>query len=318
MTLATLALALVGSACTAATATSTAAHDHSSGRGRPPGHGVATTVAPTTTSTTMPPTTTTSEPPGWTAVAGVAGAPAIDEQGYTGPDGQPVAVFRFRAGRVRFDLHDGSGDPPPGSATIGPDSGPTIGPDETASLLAAFNGGFESSTGAGGMEIDGQVLVPLAPGLASFVVDTDGSGHIGVWGQTVPGPGEQVASVRQNLQPLVLNGQPSPEIDDISAWGATLGGGSSVARSALGEDAQGNILYAGSMSALPLDMAQALINAGAQQAMELDINPEWVQLAYAPTQGAPLVAGVPGQNRPADQYMEGWTRDFVAVLAAAS
>jgi hypothetical protein len=29
-----------------------------------------------------------------------------------------------------------------------------------------------------------------------------------------------------------------------------------------------------------------------------------------------LVAGIPGQNRPGNQYQVGWTRDFVTVLAA--
>ena len=42
---------------------------------------------------------------------------------------------------------------------------------------------------------------PLVDGFASFVIDTDGTGRIGVWGSTVPVPGEQVSSVRQNLPP---------------------------------------------------------------------------------------------------------------------
>jgi len=49
--------------------------------------------------------------------------------------------------------------------------------------------------------------------------------------------------------------------------------------------------------------------------MELDINPEWVQLAVARTPGGSLAAAIPGQVRPADQYLTGWTRDFVTVLA---
>ena len=49
--------------------------------------------------------------------------------------------------------------------------------------------------------------------------------------------------------------------------------------------------------------------------MELDINPEWVQADTSATPGAALFAAVPGQNRPADQYLGGWTRDFVTVLA---
>jgi len=223
-------------------------------------------------------------------------------------------VFRFRAGRVTFRLHDGSSDPPAGSASI-PGAGSTIAADEAPLLLAAFNGGFNSSTGVGGFEVSSQVLVPLAAGMASFVIDADGNARVGVWGSDVPVAGEQVVSVRQNLPPLVSGGQPSPNIGNVSAWGATLGGGTTVARSALGEDAQGNILYAGGMSLQPSDLAAALVNSGAVTAMELDINPEWVQLDWAAAPGGPLSAGVPGQNRPADQYQQGWTRDFVTVLA---
>jgi hypothetical protein len=131
-------------------------------------------------------------------------------------------------------------------------------------------------------------------------------------------PGEQVLSVRQNLFPLISDGKLSPDTADIGAWGATFANAAATARSSLGEDAAGNILYAASMSALPVDLGDALIASGAVRAMELDINPEWVQLALASTAGAPLVAAVPGQNRPADQYLVGWTRDFFSVVAPAN
>jgi hypothetical protein len=52
--------------------------------------------------------------------------------------------------------------------------------------------------------------------------------------------------------------------------------------------------------------------------MELDINPEWVQLDVARRPGGPLTAEIPGQARPADQYLVGWSRDFVAVVAATA
>ena len=58
----------------------------------------------------------------------------------------------------------------------------------------------------------------------------------------------------------------------------------------------------------------ALAGHGARIAMELDINPEWVQLDAAGTPGGALTAEIPGQYRPSDQYLAGWTRDG-AVLA---
>ena len=273
--------------------------------------------ATTSTSTTVAPTTTsTTEQPGWTPVSMVGGAVAVDSRSVTETTGHQVILFRFRAGRVHFGLHVGSQDPPRGAATVSADDGPSIGPGEAPSLVAAFNGGFKANAGAGGFELNGQVLIPLQPGYASLIIDAGGSARVGVWGSAVPATGEQVASVRQNLPPLVVDGQPSPGVNDVAAWGATLSGAAALARSALGEDAAGNLVYAASMDALPADLANALIAAGAVTGMELDVNPQWVQLAWSATPGGTLTAGVPGQSRPADQYQVGWTRDFVTVMAS--
>jgi len=59
----------------------------------------------------------------------------------------------------------------------------------------------------------------------------------------------------------------------------------------------------------------AVARHGARIAMELDINPEWVQLAVASRPGGPLHAGIPGQSRSAGQFLLGWTRDYFTVLA---
>jgi hypothetical protein len=272
-------------------------------------------VGPTSTTSTVPPTTTTTtEPLGWTAVSRTSAGVAVDEHTYASSDGAQITLVRFYAGKTRFDLHVGSSDPPANAATLPANSGNAISAVEAPMLLAAFNGGFLASDHPGGFQVDWQGVLPLVTGGASFVVDANGDGHVGAWGQDVPIPGETVWSVRQNLSPLVIGGQRSPLIRSIGAWGATLGGGAAVPRSALGEDGQHNIVYAASMSALPVDLADALIAAGAVRAMQLDINPAWVQLALATSPGGPLSAGVPGQNRPATQYVTGWTRDFVAVL----
>ena len=289
------------------------------GRSRRPPYDVSAAHSGSTSNTTMATMSTTtsteSAQPGWTPVAYVGGQIAVDQRTITLSDGTVVTVARFRTAKIHFDLHMGTQDPPANLAVLPADAQPAVSGVEAPLLLAAFNGGFKASAGAGGTMVDGQSVVPLVDGLASFVVDTDGTGHVGVWGQSLPTPGEHVWSVRQNLLPLVSGSQPSARAHQVSAWGSTLGGRSAVARSAIGEDPQGNILYAGAMSALPIDMADALIAAGATTAMELDINPEWVQLAFASAPGAALQRGVPGQSRPANQVLAGWTRDFVAVLA---
>jgi hypothetical protein len=131
----------------------------------------------------------------------------------------------------------------------------------------------------------------------------------------VPAPGEAVYSVRQNLWLLVQNDRPTPETARWYRWGGTIGHVEYVARSALGQDAAGDLIYAASMSTIPADLAQALARSGAPIDMELDINPEWVQLAVAQTPGGPLHAPIPNQIRPATQYLTGWTRDFITVLS---
>jgi len=229
-------------------------------------------------------------------------------------DGAVVTVAVFH-GPVRYVLHNGSLDPGYAATEAGVTAGSAVGTAERKQLLAAFNGGFKLSAGAGGYEQEGHVISPLLTGYASLIIDRSGQARIALWGYGAPAPGEAVYSVRQNLQLLVEHGQPTQAAADWYAWGATLGGGEDVARSALGQDAAGDLLFAGSMSASPLDMAQALVDRGARIGMELDINPEWVQLDVAGRPGGPLQAEVPGQNRPADQYLWGWSRDFITVLA---
>jgi Phosphodiester glycosidase len=229
------------------------------------------------------------------------------------PDGSVVTLATFQ-GPVRYVLHNGSQDPGLAAARL-VRAGPDVAGAERRQLLAAFNGGFELSAGVGGYEQEGHLIRPLRRGLASLVIDRAGQASIGIWGSGVPAAGQAVYSVRQNLPPLVRNGRPTVAAGDWSRWGATFGGGEYVARSALGQDAAGDLIYAASMSTTPADLAAVLAYAGARIAMELDINPEWVQLDVARRPGGPLRASLPGQVRPAGQYLLGWTRDFITVLA---
>lgn len=227
-------------------------------------------------------------------------------------DRHQMTVARF-TGAIKFVLHCGSSDP--GSSCQGLPGGPWIPPKSRPRLVAAFNGGFLLSTGSGGYEQAGRVISPLQRGRASLVIYRSGAASIGAWGYHLPKPGERIYSVRQNLSLLVRNGHPTAAaLATWTYWGATLGGGELVARSALGENAKGQLIYVGSMSASPWDLATALVSSGARTAMELDINPEWVQLAYAKKPGGRLRRGVIGQSRPPDQYLIGWTRDFIAVM----
>jgi hypothetical protein len=263
----------------------------------------AISTPPATESSKVQPTTPPPPPP----------MPKVILSRFRAADGSVVTLARF-TGPVSYRLHSGSQDP--GSAALSVvRAGPSVGSRERRRLLAAFNGGFLLSAGAGGYEQEGHVISPLRRGLASLVIDRSGTARIGVWGVGLPQPHEAVFSVRQNLGPLVRFGHPTPAAADWTIWGSTLGGGEYVARSAVGENAAGQLIYAGGISTTPADLAAALVHAGARIAMELDINPEWVQLDFARAPGHVLRIAIPGQNRPANQYLYGWTRDFITVLA---
>jgi hypothetical protein len=318
-----LALGVAGLAVAACSSSSPVAAPHSVATTAPgSAHPAPSTTTTSGRSTTTPsaPATTTTEQPGWTVVSRLPAGIAVDSHRSRRSDGDSVTVLRFHAGLVHYALHAGSRDPPAGGAALPADAQPAIGAGEHARLLAAFNGGFLMGAGClpcgvGGMEVAGRVLVPLVSGMTSLVLDPNGGASMGVWGKGFPPAGAAIYSVRQCLPPLVSGGRVSPDAGDVGAWGATLGGGDLTARSAVGIDARGNVLYAGSMSALPSDLADALVSAGAVTAMELDINPEWVQADTARSPGGPLRAAVRYQHRPADQYLSGWTRDYVTVLA---
>src|ERR1022692_4630806 len=238
---------------------------------------------------------------------------AVTVRHFALPDGHRMTAARF-TGAVRFVLHCGSMDP--GPPCQGKAAGPALSPAERRFVIGAFNGGFKLSAHVGGYEQGGAVISPLMPGRASLVIYRSGAASIGIWGQDVPQPGKPVYSVRQNLVLLVAHGRPTAaSAGGWGAWGGTITGVELTARSALGENHRGQLIYAASMSATPADLAAALVRFGARVGMELDINEEWVQLGYARRPGGRLIKGVTGQVRPANQYLLGWTRDFITVLA---
>lgn len=121
-----------------------------------------------------------------------------------------------------------------------------IAPTDATSLVTAFNAGFLMSGANGGYYTDGKTIDPLRTGAASFVVYRNGSSTVGQWGRDVTMT-SGVASVRQNLDLLVDNGQVVPAAYNSSAtqWGATLGGADYVWRSGLGVTANGALVYVG-------------------------------------------------------------------------
>lgn len=262
----------------------------------------------------------------------VSSAPLVTSPAAVGRSWQPVAtvrgqtaawiaeragvtLMRFDQHAVRLALHAGTGEPGgSGWAEAG-----RIGPREIHRVLASFNGGFKLSYGSVGFVAGGRVGVPPASGLGSIVTYRDGSTQIGAWHAGVPARGSKVASVLQNLHLLVDHGVPAGTVEGCvqACWGATLGGGASVPRSALGIAGDGRLVWAAGESLSPATLAHALIAAGVQRAVELDINPAWVAgYLYVHHAGGPAAAPVvPGQRGIPGELLAPYSRDFFAVLA---
>jgi hypothetical protein len=248
--------------------------------------------------------------------------PAVDVAGQTAAwvarlsvAGTPVTLLRFDQRLVRLALHAGSVDP----GGSGWRYGAAVGRAERPQLVAGFNGGFKFATGAGGFVADGRVGAPLQRGAGSIVTYRDGITDIGAWRAGVPAPGRPVASVRQDLGLLVDHGSPAASVACSSCWGATLGGGSDVARSALGITASGQLVWAGAGSLSVGALAAALTRAHVLRAVQLDINPEWVAGYFYVHHGrGPRVTPVPmvpGQNGIPGFLLAPYSRDYFTVLS---
>jgi hypothetical protein len=200
--------------------------------------------------------------------------------------------------------------------------GSQIPPEQRDIAIAAFNSGFKIDSANGGAYLDGQTIVPLRDGSASFVINQDGSANVGVWGRDFA-MAPDVKAVRQNLVLIVDNGQLNPEMreDDTTAFGATLGNNVYVWRSGVGVTADGALVYAGGPAMSIIALARTLQAAGAVRAMEMDINTDWVSaFTYQPNMTVPgnPIEGVKlldGMTHDGSQYLQPNSRDFFAFTA---
>ncbi len=263
-------------------------------------------------------------------------AHALPEEGVwraTGPPvrgGAPVLVTTFRSERdyprivaylAWFDhtrtalaFYPGRYEPP-----NAPVRGPMEVPfDQRWRLLATFNGGFTYIDGHNGSAVNSRTYEPLKDGLATLIGYWDGRVEIRTWtaGPTV-GPG--IAFARQSLPPIIENGRLSPALNDSSQWGYTLGNAVRVWRTGVGVDRRGNVIYAAADYQTVTTLAEILKRAGAVQAMQFDINPEWPTLiAYRHHRGLLPTRVVPNYQQPSTRYLVPDDRDFFAVYRRIS
>lgn len=230
----------------------------------------------------------------WQTVVESHGRPAVEVASLR-PDPQHtsfvVGVLRMDPELVRGELHPGSQDP---GGTWKASFGLT--PAEQATVAVAFNGGFRlTDPSHNGYYSEGRTVAPLRRGAASLILHTDGTADVGAWGTEVH-LDPTVASVRQNLLPLVDAGTVNPTCatGGTREWGSTVGQAAYIHRSGFGVTATGEEVYVGGPALSVCTLGQLLADAGVVRGMELDINPNWVSGAYfhdhlsGPPTGYPL------------------------------
>jgi hypothetical protein len=250
-------------------------------------------------------------PGGWHAGSFSVGGAAPVRVGLRESNGSTAYVAWIDHTKTRLALYAGLQEPP-GTFPRGPGEVPA---GERGRLLATFNGGFKARAGAGGLLVDGRVDEPLVTGMGTLVEYRDGSLAILNWhGRTQP---KELVLARQNLPPLVWAGRPTRRTADPSLWGATLGGGIAVWRTAVGVTAAGDLVYAAAGGQTPRSLAQLMAGLGAVRAIELDINPEWPTfIGYLGRGGRNPLALVPNPQQSKYRYLTPDKRDFFAVYAA--
>ncbi len=247
----------------------------------------------------------------WQVISTIGNTPALWIEQRSG-----VTLVRISQTLAHLALHAGSTDP----GGSGWRYGDQVAGRELSHLILGFNGGFKFSTGAGGFFSFGRTAVPLAAGRASIVTYRGGRTDIGLWRQGVPARGMPVASVRQNLSLLVDGGQVTASARSCGSacWGATIGGASVVARSGLGIQRNGRLIWAAGADLSVSQLADAMAGVGVRRGMELDINPDWVAgylYVHHRQAGLDPVPVVPGQFGIYGHLLAPYSRDFFAVLA---
>ena len=186
-----------------------------------------------------------------------------------------VALLLVDSRRARLHMVAGTVDPG-GSRNI---AGPGIIPDEhLASLLVAWNGGFKGDHGIYGMQVGDTVFRQLRPNLATVCTRTDGTFVMGEYGRDFTWD-ESMTACRQNAILLVDKGEVSPRTNEGNdTWGYVRVDSSEFItwRSAIGVTKDGNLLVAAGNSLSADSLAKALWAAGAEYAMQLDINNPYV------------------------------------------
>jgi len=257
----------------------------------------------------------------WTAFLQDEAGNMLAERTYLQPD--PARAYAYAA-VVAFDLqatrlHFVLGYDEPRSPVQVLRSGRIPAADlQAGRLLAAFNGGFKAQHGHFGVMTNGVTLIAPRGGMGTVGIYADGTLRIGAWGTDIASS-PHLLTWRQNGPLIIQNGEINPHTadNDPLSWGLTVYGATATYRSGLGISRDGRTLYyaAGPSLTLPA-LARALQDAGAYQAIQLDINNYWVhfesfQVLAGKIKAVPLLGDMNGVGN--HRFLSAYSRDYFYV-----
>jgi hypothetical protein len=241
------------------------------------------------------------------------------------PDRPYTRVILVAMDMRQLDLamEAGTEDPKPLTGGHGPGRIPRD-PAIFTRVVAAFNGAFKTEHGNYGMMVHKRVLLPPQSNAASVIVLADQRVGFGTWADThdvgrIRGiDPAQIDSFRQNLDPLVDQGEVNPM--GRSLWGYTLPGqGMQTERTAICVTMTGHIVYAWGDDVSGTALGKAMKMGGCTYAMHLDMNPHHTGFIFASVDDlknktyksellSPLMTVSP------ERYIEYAPKDFFYVL----
>lgn len=186
-------------------------------------------------------------------------------------------------------------------------------------LIASFNGGFRFEHKPGGYFTEDTMVKKLKPGYATFAINNEGFGTVGVWGDDLKDDGQWV-SVRQNLPPLVHKGEIVYEKYPWIDWGKDYDNKIYNFRSAVCVREDGNIMFVAVGDVNIGMLARTLIVIGCRTGMELDINGTWPLFTTWSGFGTMSRSGMKIDKRMGDpnRYIKGATKDFFVLFDPAT
>jgi hypothetical protein len=183
-------------------------------------------------------------------------------------------------------------------------------------LVATLNGGFELKHMKGGYFTEGRTVKRLRDGDATLAIDEAGRVLLGVYGKDFTNDGTWV-TLRQNLPPVVLDGEVAIDAAPGTYWGDDYGDVSDNFRSGICTLADGRLMYVAMGLVDIRPFAQGLVAMGCQMAMALDQNGTWPHFATYSDPGAEKRKGVLLDRRMAqpNRALSRSKKDFVAFFS---